>query len=44
MLADRRLADAQLLRDQHPADAVVDQVAVDLLPEMRLRLRSQSRI
>src|SRR5204862_272629 len=37
MLGDRRLADPQLLRDQQAADAVLDQIAVDLLAEMRAR-------
>src|SRR5258708_7322413 len=38
VLAHRRLAHAQLFGDQHTTDAVLDQVAVDLRPEMRLRV------
>src|SRR6185437_9988446 len=37
VLADRRLADAQLLGDEEAADAVANQVAVNLLAEMRPR-------
>ena len=38
MLADRRLADLELLGDQQSADAVLDQVAIDLLAEMGARV------
>src|SRR5262245_43459641 len=34
MLAHGRLADAELLGDQHAAHAILDQVAVDLRAEM----------
>jgi threonine dehydratase len=37
MLADRRLTDTELLGDQHAADAVLDEVTVDLRAEMRPR-------
>jgi len=30
VLAHGRLADAELIRDQHPANAILDQIAVDL--------------
>ena len=37
MLAHGGLADAELLGDQHPADPVLDKVAVDLRAKMRPR-------
>src|ERR1700722_15541705 len=38
VLGHGRLADAELLGDQEAADAVLDEVAVDLLAEMRARV------
>ena len=38
MLADRRLPDLELLGDQKAADAILDQVAIDLLTEMGARI------
>src|SRR5258706_10633552 len=38
VLAEGRLADAELAGDEHAADAVVDEVAVDLGREMRHRI------
>ena len=38
MLAERRLGDAELLGDQLRADAVLDQIAVGLVREMRARI------
>src|ERR1700756_2484893 len=37
MLADRRLADAELFSDQHAADPIPDEVAIDLGAKMRPR-------
>jgi cysteine synthase len=34
VFADRRLADAELLGNQHAANAILDQVSIDLRPEM----------
>jgi hypothetical protein len=38
VLTHRRLADAEFFGDEHAADAVVDQVAIDLRPEVRGRV------
>ena len=38
MLGDGRLADAELLGDEEPANPVFDEIAIDLLAEMRARV------